>query len=516
MATTLRGATLVATGIFLSRISGFLRVSVFAHYFGNSAAADAFNAAMRIPNFLQNLFGEGVLSASFIPVYARLDAEGRKEEASRLAYTIFSFLVLLVASLVGAGIVATPLLIGLIAPGFTGERQVLAILLVRIFFPATGLLVLSAWCLGVLNSHRKFFLSYVAPVVWNAAIIAALLLFGHNEQAALAIYVAYAAVIGSLLQFLVQLPSAIKILGRVRLQIVFDTFVNEVLRNFLPVVIGRGIVQISAYFDSLLASLLPAGAVAALGYAQMLYLLPVSLFGMSVSAAELPEMSRTIGSDEQYHQLREKLRVGLERIAFFVIPSATVFLLFGDIVIGVLLESGQFRRADSVYVWATLAGSSVGLLSVTFGRLYASTFYALKDTRSPLRFAIVRVVVSIASGIPLALYLPPKLGLSAAWGVVGITLASSLGGWMECLLLRRSLCRRIGKVNVELKRIMLAAVLAAAPALAIKSLSDFKPMLMVAFVVVPFGIIYLTTARWLAVAVAVELLDKIRRRLLKR
>ena len=142
---------------------------MFAHYFGNSDAADAFRSAFRIPNFLQNLFGEGVLSASFIPVYARLRAEERHEEATRLAESIFAILFFITSLLTLVGVFATPWLIDAIAPGFHGEKRQLTMRLVQILFPGAALLVISAWCLGILNSHRKFFLSYAAPVIWNVA-----------------------------------------------------------------------------------------------------------------------------------------------------------------------------------------------------------------------------------------------------------------------------------------------------------------------------------------------------------
>ena len=160
---------MVAAGILLSRIAGLIRDRVFAHFFGNSDAADAFRAAFRIPNFLQNLFGEGVLSASFIPVYARLRAEQEDEQAGKLAEAIFALLFLATTVLVALGIFATPWLIDAIAPGFHGAKRELTIRLVRILFPGAGLLVFSAWCLGILNSHRRFFLSYTAPVIWNFA-----------------------------------------------------------------------------------------------------------------------------------------------------------------------------------------------------------------------------------------------------------------------------------------------------------------------------------------------------------
>src|SRR5438874_1016897 len=174
-----RSAAFVAAGILLSRISGLVRQYFFARYFGLQAdAADAFSAAFRIPNFLQNLFGEGALSASFIPVYAALVARGERDEADRVAGAVASLLALVVSMLVLAGVLATPLLIDAIAPGFHGEKRELTIAIVRVLFPGIGLLVMSAWCLGVLNSHQRFLLSYMAPVAVNAAMIATLVGFG--------------------------------------------------------------------------------------------------------------------------------------------------------------------------------------------------------------------------------------------------------------------------------------------------------------------------------------------------
>src|SRR4051812_19758003 len=165
---------MVAAGILLSRILGLVRNRVFAHFFGTSDAADAFNAAFRIPNFLQNVFGEGVLSASFIPVYARLVGRGDDEEAGRVAGAVAAVLALLVSVLVLLGVVSAPFLTDILAGGFDGAKRDLTVRLVRILFPGAGLLVLSAWCLGILNSHRRFLLSYAAPVVWNVAMIATL------------------------------------------------------------------------------------------------------------------------------------------------------------------------------------------------------------------------------------------------------------------------------------------------------------------------------------------------------
>ena len=316
-----------------------------------------------------------------------------------------ALLALAVSVLVLAGILLAPWLIDVIAPGFDGEKREATTRLVRILFPGAGLLVFSAWCLGVLNSHRRFFLSYVAPVVWNLAIIAALVGFGGGTgQYELATIAAWGSVAGSLLQFGVQLPTVLRLLGGVRPGPLLAEPVRAVVRNFVPVFVGRGVVQISAYVDTLLASFLPTGAVAAVSYAQVLYTLPVSLFGMSVSAAELPEMSSATGTDaERAAYLRGRLESGLRQIAFFVVPSVAGFVALGDVVTGALYQSGAFTREMTLYVWAILAAASVGLLPSTLGRLYSSAFYALHDTRTPLRIAIVRVSLGIALGYALAL-----------------------------------------------------------------------------------------------------------------
>ncbi len=457
---------MVAAGIFLTKITGLVRERVFAHFFGSSEVADAFRAALRIPNFLQNLFGEGVLSASFIPVYARLRAENRHEEASQVAEAVFALLALTTSILVALGVVFTPALIAIIAPGFHGETRTLTIQLVRILFPGVGLLVFSAWCLGVLNSHRKFFLSYTAPVLWNAAIIASFYLPGAGRsEAHRAVVVAWGTVFGCALQFIIQLPVVLKFLWPMSLHLHVGEHVRSVVRSFGPVFVARGVVQISAYVDQWLASFLPTGAVAALGYALTINQLPVSLFGMSVSAAELPAMSSALGSAEQIAvAVRERLARGLQQISFFVVPSVIAFLLLGDVVVATLYRSGAFKEHDVFYVWIVLAGSAVGLLASTSGRLYSSAFYALRDTKTPLRFAIMRVALTLGLGYLFALPLPRLLHIEARWGVAGLTLSAGIAGWLEFALLRRSLHHRIGRVDYSASRLLKlygAAVIAA-------------------------------------------------------
>ncbi|MBV9770222.1 MAG: murein biosynthesis integral membrane protein MurJ, partial [Bryobacterales bacterium] len=365
-----------------------------------------------------------------------------------------------------AGVLATPWLIDIIAPGFSGAKRNLTISLVRILFPGAGLLVFSAWCLGILNSHRRLFLSYAAPVMWSAAMIATLVIFGgRTTLAQLAVTLAWGSVLGSALQFGVQLPVVLRLARHLRMRLDLDSeHVRTVIRNFVPVFVSRGVVQISAYVDALLASLLPTGAVTGLINAQVIYVLPVSLFGMSVSAAELPLMSSAIGSTEEIHAaLRSRIDSGLRHIAFFIVPSAAAFLAFGDVIAAALLQTGRFTHTDALYVWGILAGSSIGLLASTMGRLYSSAYYALRDTRTPLNFAVLRVALTTVLGYICAKPLPLWIGIDPRWGVAGLTASAGIAGWVEFSFLRRGLHRRLGSgpsVSGFVAKLWLAAALA--------------------------------------------------------
>lgn len=518
------GALAVAAGILVSRVAGLVRERVFAHFLGNSDAAGAFKAALRIPNLLQNLFGEGVLSASFIPVYARLLAQGEHEQARRLAGAIASLLALVVALLVALGTWSAPLLTELIAPGFAADARGLTISLVRIVFAGVGLLVLSAWCLGVLNSHRRFFLSYVAPVLWNVVQIGALVLGGALlgggvlAELRLVELLAWATVLGSACQLAIQLPSTLRLLGGLTPSISLRAEgTRRVLAGFAPVVVGRGVVQLSAYLDQVLASYLGPGTVAAMAYAQQLYLLPVALFGMAISAAELPAMSVALGSDAQVHALlRQRAERALARMAFFVVPSATALLLLGDVVVAALYQTGRFGPRDTVIVWIVLAGYALGLLAATRGRLYASALYALHQPRTPLRCALVRVTLAALAGWALALPLRQALGWPPELGAAGLTLAAGLGAWLEYRLLARALQRRIGRLDpaaTATGRAWAAAAIAGAAAFALhRLLPSADPVLAGLVVLGLFGAVYLAVAHALGLEEARRVFARLSRR----
>jgi putative peptidoglycan lipid II flippase len=516
-----RHALLVGAGILCSRLMGLVRQRVFSHYFGLSDIADAFSSALRVPNFLQNLFGEGVLSASFIPVYARLLAQGTQEEADRVAGAVAAVLALVVSVIVLVGILATPWLIWAVAPGYEGEKREFTILLVRILFPGVGLLVGSAWCLGILNSHRRFFLSYSAPVIWNLSMIATMLVFRNSALPDLAVWLAWGTTLGCLLQFAIQVPPVLKLTGKLPLRLDGTSpDVREVFRNFGTVAIGRGVVQISSYVDQAISTLLGQGAMAAMTTAASINMLPISLFGMAISASELPAMAHVVGghaTDEALAALRARLQVGMRRIAFFVVPSAMAFFALGDVITAALYQSGRFTHDDAVFVWAIIAGSGVGLLASTLGRLYASSYYALRDPRTPLRYAMVRLALTTALGLAAALSLPALLGVAPQWGTVGLTASAGIAGWVELYLLRRSLNARIGVTGLPRSLLFVlwgSAAAAAAIAYAVKlGLQGQGPVVLAVVVLGVYGCLYFGITYLARVDECRAVLDRVARRL---
>jgi putative peptidoglycan lipid II flippase len=529
-------ALAVGSGILLSRVIGLVRERVLATYFGAGLHADVFSAGLRLPNVLQNLLGEGTLSASFIPAYSGLLGQGRTQEAGRVAGAMFALLLALAGGIALVGIALAPVLVTVFTPGFTGQRRELLISVVRILFPMTGVLVLSAWALGILNSHRRFFLPYFAPVLWNAAIIGALVVFGTRlDLDGLVVAAAWGALVGGALQFAVQLPLVRKLDREIRL----GTGRNEpafrdAVRRAGPAIMGRGVVQLSGYLDLVLASLLAVGAVARLRYAQTLYLLPVSLFGMSVAAAALPDLARE--RDAALGAVRERTVAAVERVAFYVVPSVVAFLVLGEVLVAGLYRAGEFGTADVRSVWYVLAAYSLGLLASTTTRVYQSAFFALRDTATPARVALVRVLVSLAAGAVLMVQFEPitlfatrmPAGAFAAvtaegipLGPVGLALGAALGAWVEWSLLRRRLRAMIGAVGASARLLVRAAGAAAIAAvlayvMATQTPPSLSALVTAALVGAIYGLAYVAAARLLGLGEARALLDGIERRLRRR
>jgi putative peptidoglycan lipid II flippase len=480
-------ASSVAAGIFASRIVGLLRERTIAYYFGVSAYADVLQVAFRAPNLLQNLLGEGTISAAFIPIYSRMIDDGREEEAGRFAGAIFGLLLATAAAVSIAGVLLAEPIVTVLAPGYVGDaarvaagelavnRFQLAAQAIRVIFPMAGVLVLSAWALGILNSHRRFFVSYVAPVLWNVAIIAALAggaywltgtpftptRLSGDALTTLLMTACVGAFVGGVLQFAVQLPFVTSHLRHFRMAVSTRvTGVREALSAFGPVVAGRGVAQLSGYLDLFLASLLAVGAQSALRYAQLFYLLPISLFGISVAASELPELSRL--TDTQAARFLRRMRRSLRQISFLTIPTIVGYFAFGYLIVGALLRTGQFQASGNWLVYLVLAGYSLGILATTMSRLLQNAFYALGDTKTPARTAVVRVAVSTVVAVPamfaldrvavdraaVALTGEPLPGDPLFLGALGLSLGASVGAWVELWRLLAALRAALPDVSV--------------------------------------------------------------------
>jgi len=478
--TSQHGSNLVAAGIFLSRVAGLIREVALSVALGLGPVTDAFRFAMRIPNVLQNLLGEGALSASFIPVYARLVGDGDRDGADRVASTVASMLAAVTVVLVGLGVLLAGPLVWLFTPWENDPDQFdLAVTLTRITTIGLGFLVLSAWCLGVLNSHRRFFLPYVAPVLWNGTQIAVLTvaIFGGWELETVAVATAWAVVAGGLAQLAIQLPKVTRLVPGLRPSLRRTAGVDDVLRRFAPAVASRGVVQISSFVDTILATALVFGGLSSYAAALPLYLLPISLFGFSVAAAELAEMSRRSSEQEA---VAARVVPALRRV---IVPAGfvtTTYLVAGRPIVDGLygwlsrLFGRGFEANDVTAVALVLSAFAIGLPAAMTARITQNTLYSLGDVRGPAKIAVVRLLVSIGVSVVAMLQLDwlfvsdggtiERLADVPHWppwervpqdirlaedrpphlGPVGLALGASAAAWTEWYLLRRLLRRRLG------------------------------------------------------------------------
>ncbi|MEX0592688.1 MAG: murein biosynthesis integral membrane protein MurJ [Nitriliruptoraceae bacterium] len=536
-----KGSNAVAAGILVSRLAGLAREIAMARLLGVGVGVEAFKAALRVPNLLQNLLGEGVLSASFVPVYSRMIAAGRRQQARDLAAAVLGILLsITVVIVVGVMIFARPVT-RVLAWGFIEgtDRFELTVTLVRIATPGIGVLVVSAWCLAILNAHRRFFLSYVAPALWNLAIITAVVgasIAGLTDTD-VATAMAIGALVGSVFQLLIQVPSIIRLNGSISPRLSLRTEgLRTVVARFGQVLAGRGSVQLAGYVDLVAASFLAAGAIAAIGYAQVLYLLPIGLFGMSVAASELPALSTMDHSDRARVAMR--LEGGLSRVAFFILPTTVAFVVLGDLVVAAVLSGGRFDGDASLQVGMVLAAYSLGLPASASSRLLQSVLYGVGDAATPARSAAVRVAVAAGVGILLMLPLdafavaagsieritPATLTIASAaerassdsllrLGATGLALGASVGAWVEWWLLRRAVRRRVQPVRMlgsRGSRLLIAALVATTAAVATRHLpllAQATPRIHGMAAMLLVGVLYVATCRTLRVPEADELTD---------
>ena len=536
-----RNALIVGAGILLSRLSGLIRELIFAGLLGTRVAADAFKAALQIPGLLQNILGEGTLSASFVPTYSRLvDEHQNEDEPGLVAGTIVTLLGLVTSVIVIIGILVARPMSKVLLPLLPDETFELTVNLVRIMWAGLGFIVLSSWCLGVLNAHRKFFLSFAAPILWNAAqIVFALLAWTQGwSDASVAKAAAWGVLVGGALQFLVQIPVVMRVSPSIRLGVKRGSkAVREIVSKFFPAVMGRGVIQFSGFLDLFLAGFLATGAFTALSLAQIIYMLPIGLFVMSIISADLPEFSR---DRDDISAMTTRFITSSERIGFYLIFSSIAFITMGEPLVDFLFERGKFTSEDTLYIWIVLAAYSLGLYATGMSRLYQNLCYSFGDVKGPARLAGLRVLVAGFVGFLLMFQLDRvaidgnsimRIGDFPSFsplpefaraldttpqplGALGLALGSSLGAWIEYFLLKRRVSDNfhINRDPHSVRRFFLvpgliSAILAGTISF---SLFDYNAYLVAPIALLSSGIVYTFISSLFGSKAAKEFLQTVR------
>ena len=430
-------ATLVmAAATALSRVAGLIRDVVVARLFGAGFATDAFFMAFTIPNLLRRFFGEGSLTAAFVPTFSEVFYRRSKAEAQDLANRCATLLLLVMLVLVGLGILLSPWIVRGIAFGYADIAGKLALTdqLNRLMFPYIGLVSFLALVTGVLNVHGHFFLPSVSPLFLNLAMILSALTLGHLfAQPIFAL--AVGVLLGGLLQLLLQVPALFRygIRFRLDLRLRRDAQLRRIATLMLPGVAGVAIYQVNVIVTRLLASFLPEGSVSYLYYGQRLFEFPQGIFIVSLAQAALPLMSQQV-ADDDHQGLQESLRFSFSLVTIFALPAAVGLILCARPVYGLFFLGGEFdAEALEKTAWALICYAP-GLVFVGYSRIAAQTFYALKDTRTPVWVSFWTLLINAGAGLMLMF----------PFGHLGLAVALTLASMLNALLLLWLLKRRLG------------------------------------------------------------------------
>ena len=430
-----KAAGIVSAATMVSRVFGLVRDMVIAAFFGASWMSDAFWVAFRIPNTLSRLLGEGSLTASFIPVFTEYLQKKTKDEALELAYNAFTLLSIILTFVSVLGIIFSPLIVGLIAPGFISEpRQfALAVFLNRLMFPYIFVISLGALCMGILNSFRRFASPALSPVMLNISIIVAALTlrtFFAEPITALAIGV----LIGGVLQLSLQWPFLRK--SGVKLKVRFN-FRHPGLKQIgllmIPAMLGAGITTINVFVGTILASMLPGGSVTYLFYADRIVELPLGVFAIAIGTASLPSFSRHVAAGN-IDELKASISFSLRLMLFLTVPATFALMALNLPIISVIFQRGAFDAQAAIYTGQALFFYGMGLWAFSVVRVFVATFYSLQDAKWPMRAAIISFIVNLL--VSLALMYPMKHK--------GLALATSLAAIVNVIILGIVLKKKIG------------------------------------------------------------------------
>ena len=432
----LSAASTIGSWTMLSRVLGFIRDILLARILGAGPLADAFFVALKLPNFFRRMFAEGTLTVALVPVLAD---ERQKGEAAEHAYLNALATLLLLALLIftAVGIVFMPWLLLGFAPGFHDQpdRWHYAVKLARWMFPYLLLISLSAMAWAVLNAHKKFSLAAASPALLNIAIIfAAIVLapsFGNPAEA-----LAIGVVLGGALQLGIQFPALKRIGWLPKLSFKFNhPAIMQTLKLFVPALLGVAAVQINILVGTILATLLPVGAVSYLYYADRIVQLPLALFGIAMGTALLPALSDHLAAG-RVDDAKSDLRSGLAWLTWITLPAVVGIFMLGEPIIATLFEHGKFSHEATVATANALKAYGVGLIAFCWVRVLSTACYAGKDAKSPMNFAIV----GVAANIILSIILMQSLAH------VGLALATSLAAFINVGLLIRHLRKERGAI----------------------------------------------------------------------
>ena len=431
-----KAAGVVGLATMLSRVFGFIRDVIVARYFGAGLATDAFFVAFRIPNLLRRLFAEGSLTIAFVPVFTEyLKAKSREDafELARVAFTLLSAILVVVSI---AGVLLSPAIVTLMAPGFRAapDKYALTVLLTRIMFPYIFFIALVALCMGILNSLRHFATPALSPVILNLCMIAAALTL-RDFFAEPIVALAVGVMVGGLLQLAVQLPVLFRLGVSLRPNFHFGhEGVRRIGALMLPAAFGAAVYQINIFISTLLASFLPEGSVSFLYYADRIVELPLGIFGIAIGTAALPSFSDQVARG-QYDEMKRTISFSLRLMLFITIPAMIGIIALQEPIISVLFQRGEFEARSSVLTAQALFWYAVGLWAFSTIRVVVAAFYALQDTKTPVRIAVVALVVNTVCSA--ALMFPMKHN--------GLAFATSIASAVNVLTLAYLLRKRIGE-----------------------------------------------------------------------
>ena len=435
-----RSTTIVSSATFVSRLFGLVREQIFAYLFGAGLATDAFVAAFRIPNLLRDLFAEGALSAAFVPVFTDYLVNKDRKAAFRLGNLVLNALLVIVGVVVVAGILATPLIVGVIAPGFDSVpgKAELTGLMARIMFPFLLIVSLSAVAMGMLNSLRHFGVPAFAPVFFNVGMIFAGFAVCPLFDPPI-IGMAVGVLLGGLGLWGFQLPALRKEGYRYRPEISFrDPGVRRIIALMTPAVFGLASTQINIFVNTVIASYLSQGSISYLNYGYRLMYFPLGVFGVAVATVTLPVVSGH-AARKDVPSVLSTCSSSLKLVFFLTLPSIFFLSVGARPVISLLYQHGVFKYADTVFTAQALVFYCIGLFAYASVRVIAPVFYAMGDTRTPVKIGVVAVAVNIAL----------NLAFMKPLGFRGLAFATSLSAMVNMSALLVLLRRRIGPLDIR-------------------------------------------------------------------